>query len=316
MPITAWLPRTFWMLAAVRNVLEVLDQRLKKMKVRTNSDHQRVPLDELEQPAAAARPSGALDRGLTAGRRPRRAGSAFGRRRRRVDAHEATSWVRVGHLGEPGRVRCRGAAARPITRPWSRTMTRSDTCESSSKSLVTTSTEQPWRHRLADEVVDLGPGVHVDALGGLVEQQHLGVAAQPPGQDDLLLVAARQRAHLLVLRRRPDEEPADGVAGVGVGGAGCGGACPSSSGRPWPRSGSPTGSGRGTRPRRRGPRGRRRCRRPWPRRCGGSATGDPSMRDRRPTGPGRRRRPSSAARSGPTRAGRRRRAPRPCAAGS
>ena len=33
---------------------------------------------------------------------------------------------------------------------------------------------------------------HIHALGGLIEQHHSGVAAQPAGDDDLLLVAARE----------------------------------------------------------------------------------------------------------------------------
>ena len=46
-----------------------------------------------------------------------------------------------------------------------------------------------------DQLVDLGAGADVDAAGGLVEQQHPAVAQQPPGQHDLLLVAAGQGAH-------------------------------------------------------------------------------------------------------------------------
>ena len=46
-----------------------------------------------------------------------------------------------------------------------------------------------------DQRVDLAAGADVDAAGRLVEQQHPAVAHQPPGQHDLLLVAAGQRAH-------------------------------------------------------------------------------------------------------------------------
>ena len=44
----------------------------------------------------------------------------------------------------------------------------------------------------ADQSLDLGLGTDVDAARGLVEDQELGVGAKPSGQQDLLLVAARQ----------------------------------------------------------------------------------------------------------------------------
>ena len=43
-----------------------------------------------------------------------------------------------------------------------------------------------------DDVVDLLLGAHVHALGGVVQNQHLGVGGQPFGQHHLLLVAAGQ----------------------------------------------------------------------------------------------------------------------------
>ena len=46
----------------------------------------------------------------------------------------------------------------------------------------------------ADQGVDLAARPDVDAAGGLVEQQHPAVAQQPPGEHDLLLVAAGQGA--------------------------------------------------------------------------------------------------------------------------
>ena len=61
---------------------------------------------------------------------------------------------------------------------------------------------------LADQGVDLGPGADVDALGGLVEQQHARLAAQPAGQHDLLGVAAGQRLDRLGVGGDPDEEAA------------------------------------------------------------------------------------------------------------
>ena len=47
-----------------------------------------------------------------------------------------------------------------------------------------------------DEGVDLGAGADVDAAGGLVEQQDAAAAQQPPGEHDLLLVAAGEGADL------------------------------------------------------------------------------------------------------------------------
>src|SRR4051812_25871411 len=43
---------------------------------------------------------------------------------------------------------------------------------------------------LVDEVMDVGLGAHVDALGGLVEDQHLRFHTEPAADDDLLLVPA------------------------------------------------------------------------------------------------------------------------------
>src|SRR5687768_4103010 len=42
--------------------------------------------------------------------------------------------------------------------------------------------------QLCDELLDLRLGADVDAPGGLVEDQHLGLRDQPAGQQDLLLV--------------------------------------------------------------------------------------------------------------------------------
>ena len=60
--------------------------------------------------------------------------------------------------------------------------------------------------QLADERVDLGLGGHVDTARGLVEQQHARLECQEPGQHHLLLVATRERQHLLVERASPDVE--------------------------------------------------------------------------------------------------------------
>ena len=53
--------------------------------------------------------------------------------------------------------------------------------------------------QIDDELVDLILGAHVDAAGGFVQQQHLRLGQQPAADDDLLLVAAGQRADLGLL---------------------------------------------------------------------------------------------------------------------
>ena len=40
--------------------------------------------------------------------------------------------------------------------------------------------------------VDLAFGAHIDAGGGLFQDQHVGVGGQPPAENDLLLVASGQ----------------------------------------------------------------------------------------------------------------------------
>ena len=47
---------------------------------------------------------------------------------------------------------------------------------------------------LVDELVNLVLGPDVDAAGGFVEDDDLGVALEPLGENDLLLIAARKRA--------------------------------------------------------------------------------------------------------------------------
>ena len=48
-----------------------------------------------------------------------------------------------------------------------------------------------------DQLVDLVLRAHVDAAGGLVEDHHPGVALEPPGDQELLLVAARELTRAL-----------------------------------------------------------------------------------------------------------------------
>src|SRR5689334_2139836 len=51
----------------------------------------------------------------------------------------------------------------------------------------------PTRAQRADDFVDLPLGPDVHAARGLVEDQHVDVGLEPLGEDDLLLVAARER---------------------------------------------------------------------------------------------------------------------------
>ena len=57
--------------------------------------------------------------------------------------------------------------------------------------------------------VDLGLRAHVDAAGGLVEDQHARLHGQPLAQDDLLLVSAGQVHDAAVDRGRLDAEARD-----------------------------------------------------------------------------------------------------------
>src|SRR5918994_560718 len=63
--------------------------------------------------------------------------------------------------------------------------------------------------QVVDQALDLGLGPDVDPPGRLVEDQHLGVEAEYPGQEHLLLVAAGELGHRLVGARRLDPQAAD-----------------------------------------------------------------------------------------------------------
>ena len=67
----------------------------------------------------------------------------------------------------------------------------------SGMSLEMSSTETPSRGDLADQLVQIGLGLDVDADGRLVDDQDLGVRRQPLGDRDLLLVAAGEVADRL-----------------------------------------------------------------------------------------------------------------------
>ena len=99
--------------------------------------------------------------------------------------------------GQPGRRPRRPAARAPGRTP--------PTSSSSSEEISTT--PRPVCGQLVDQRLHLGLGADVDAAGRLVEQQHLRVQAQQPGEEHLLLVAAGQLADLLVRARRLDPQP-------------------------------------------------------------------------------------------------------------
>ena len=59
----------------------------------------------------------------------------------------------------------------------------------------------PSRGEVVEKPVDLALGADVDAARRLVEDQDVGVAREPLGDDDLLLVAAGEVAGLLARPR-------------------------------------------------------------------------------------------------------------------
>ena len=61
---------------------------------------------------------------------------------------------------------------------------------------------EPLAGQLPDQAQDLGLGAHIDAAGRLVEDQELGVHAEPAGEQHLLLVAAGELADPLLRARR------------------------------------------------------------------------------------------------------------------
>ena len=65
---------------------------------------------------------------------------------------------------------------------------------SSSASLETTRTPLPRAATAVDDLVDVGAGADVDALGRLVQDHEVGVGLHPLGDHDLLLVAAAEGA--------------------------------------------------------------------------------------------------------------------------
>ena len=95
-----------------------------------------------------------------------------------------------------------GGAGREVRRRLLRRVARAPDRQSPSSSGrydETTMTASPLPGQLVDDVVELALGADVDALGGLVEHDHLGFGQQPAGQQHLLLIAAGQGGHRLVV---------------------------------------------------------------------------------------------------------------------
>ena len=73
----------------------------------------------------------------------------------------------------------------------------------------------PLARQVVDQLMDLDLGADVDAARRFVEDQHLGLRLQPLADDDLLLVAARERgagvstdgARMLSRWRKPRRPP-------------------------------------------------------------------------------------------------------------
>ena len=174
---------------------------------------------------------------------------------------------------------------------------------------------RPWRGEVGDHRVDLGLGLHVDALGRLVQDQHARLGRQPLGQHDLLLVAAGQRLDRLEVAPEPQPQPVEMAAheaqlACRADQAGRRSPGRSPAGRRWRGSRSPSpGSGRS------GPPRRRRCPAAMASPGEANATSRPSSCDRARRSAGRRRTARARSRCGRCRPGRRspgsrRRAPR------
>jgi hypothetical protein len=74
----------------------------------------------------------------------------------------------------------------------------------------------PLLRQVVEDAVDLLLRADVDAAGRLVEDEDVAVLQQPLGDDDLLLIAAREVLDRLARRRRPDAQPADELLRLGA----------------------------------------------------------------------------------------------------
>ena len=61
--------------------------------------------------------------------------------------------------------------------------------------------------------MNFGPRAHVDAARWLVEDENFRLRLQPPGDDDLLLIAAAQPPDWRLGAARLDRETANGALG-------------------------------------------------------------------------------------------------------
>ena len=73
---------------------------------------------------------------------------------------------------------------------------------------------EPLAGQVADHLVELALGADIDALGRLVEDQHLGLGEQPAGEQHLLLVAARQGRDRLLVGARPEPKAVEERVGL------------------------------------------------------------------------------------------------------
>ena len=131
---------------------------------------------------------------------------------------------------------------------------------------------------VAQQPVDLDLGADVDAAGRLVDDEHPGRRGQPAGQQDLLLVSAREGPHLLVGVLHGDAQLPPILLGQLAAEAPAAGSRPGSSARARRRGYYPRRSGRGTSPAPSGPPAHRRCRPRRPRRIERNRRGRPSRR--------------------------------------
>ena len=76
-------------------------------------------------------------------------------------------------------------------------------------------TASPLARQLVDDVVEFAFGADVDALGGLVEHDDLGLGQQPAGEEHLLLVATGQGGHRLVVGAGAQSQTVQELVGLG-----------------------------------------------------------------------------------------------------
>ena len=172
--------------------------------------------EQLLQELGLARPdqAGESRRSRPSGRRGRTAQRpAESARRGPPRRHPFRAWLRAPATGPPSRAwpatnsRARnGPRQDPVTTPSRSTTTRSDTSSISTRSWETNRTATPLRGEPADGHQQAFGLPRRQARGGLVEDEHLDVMRQRPGDHHLLALAGRQR--LDGARRRRCRSPA------------------------------------------------------------------------------------------------------------